>query len=283
MKVYIDGEFYEGSNAKISVFDHGLLYGDGVFEGIRIYNNKVFRLDEHIDRIYKSAKAILLDIPVGKKEMREAVLETVRLNPDKKYIRLVITRGKGSLGLNPASCLKAGIIIIVDDVQLYSDEDYKNGIKLIISSTRRMPNGVLEPQIKSLNYLNNIMAKMEAVNAGCSEAVILNTNGLVAECTGDNLFIVENDSIVTPSAAFGALDGITKKVLIELAVARGVDVREKAITRFDLYNAEECFLTGTAAEIIPVSMIDGRRIGSRMPGSLTGDLIRSFREIVNNL
>lgn len=282
MKIYIDGTYYDKENAKISVYDHGLLYGDGVFEGLRIYNGKVFRLKEHIDRLYDSANAILLTIPLSKDEMMKVVKETVTVN-DKKdgYIRLVITRGKGNLGLNPFLCEKATVIIIVDDIQLYPKACYEDGIAIITASLRRMPPDSLDPKIKSLNYLNNIMAKIEAIQSGCLEALMLNREGYVAECTGDNIFLIKNRVLVTPDSSHGALPGITRGAVMEAADHLGIKAQMKPVTAYDLYTADECFLTGTAAELIPVVRIDGRTIGSGKPGPLTLDLKTAFLKVVS--
>ena len=261
MKIYIDGRYYDKADARVSVFDHGFLYGDGIFEGIRVYNGRVFKLREHIDRLYRSAQAILLKIPMDSTAMEKAVLDTVQLNKKKNgYIRLIVTRGEGLLGIEPVSCKKPSVIIIVSDIQLYPEEYYKKGIAIITSSSRRIPPDCLDPRIKSLNYLNNIMAKLEAKQAGCLEAVILNKEGFVAECTGDNIFIVRKDELFTPAPYHGALDGITRQTVIELAKALGIKTHETSLTRYDLYNADEVFMTGTGAEIIPVINIDGREI-----------------------
>lgn len=281
MKIYIDGEYYGRENARISVFDHGLLYGDGVFEGIRIYNYKVFKLKEHIERLYQSAKAILLNISMGKEDMEKAVLETVRINQKENgYIRLIITRGEGALGIDPSPCKKATVIIIVGDIQLYPEGYYKDGIEIITSSTRRMPSDSLDPRIKSLNYLNNVMAKLEARQAGCLEAVMLNKEGFVSECTGDNIFMVKNSKLLTPAPYHGALDGITLRTVIEIAESLGIRTHETTLTCYDLYNADECFMTGTGAEIIPVIKIDSRIIGNGSPGNITKKIINGFKEVI---
>lgn len=282
MKIYIDGSFYDRAEAKVSVFDHGLLYGDGVFEGIRIYNGKVFRLKEHLERLYQSAKTILLEIPLKKEEMENAVLKTVEINSKKQgYIRIIVTRGEGSLGIDPVSCVKPTVIIIVADIQLYPAEYYKKGIEIITSSSRRIPSDCLDPRIKSLNYLNNIMAKLEARLAGCLEAVMLNREGFVAECTGDNIFIVKNGELLTPAPYHGALDGITMQTVMEIAESLGTKIHRATLTRYDLYNADECFMTGTGAEIIPVIKIDGRMIGDGTPGFVTERLISGFKKMVS--
>lgn len=277
MKIYIDGNYYNKEQAKISVYDHGLLYGDGVFEGIRIYNGIIFRLKEHLIRLYQSARAIYLPIPLSQSELQTAVEECVKLNQKSNgYIRLVVTRGVGDLGLNPFNCKKPTIIIIVDDISLYPEEYYTRGISMITSSLRRVPSDCLDPRIKSLNYLNNIMAKIEALEAGCLEAIILNRQGYVAECTGDNIFIVKQGIINTPPPITGALPGITRQTVIDAAQKMGYRVKTKTLACFDLYTADECFLTGTAAEIMPVVKIDGRPIGNGKPGKHTMVLRKKF-------
>lgn len=277
MKIYIDGEYYDKDEARISVYDHGLLYGDGVFEGIRIYKGKIFKLDEHLKRLYDSAGAILLTIPMGREDLARAVQTTVELNQKQDgYIRLIITRGKGNLGLNPFTCEKASVIIIVDDIQLYPQACYDEGIAIITASVRRIPPDCLDPKIKSLNYLNNIMAKIEAIQAGCLEALLLNREGYVAECTGDNIFYIKNQVLVTPASSNGALEGITRNTVLDAAGKIGLECCVKSVTAFDLYTADECFLTGTAAELIPVISIDGRTIGTGRPGALTQDLKTAF-------
>ena len=281
MKIYIDGKYYAREDAVISVFDHGLLYGDGVFEGIRIYNGKVFKLTEHIERLFQSAKAIHLDIPMKKEGMEAAVLEAVKINrKDNGYIRLIVTRGVGLLGIEPTTCKKPTVIIIISDIQLYPEGYYKKGIEIVTASSRRMPSDCLDPRIKSLNYLNNIMAKIEAKNAGCLEAVMLNKEGFVAECTGDNIFIVKNRELFTPAPYHGALDGITMETVIDLGTSLGFKMHQAALTRYDLYNADECFMTGTGAEIIPVVRIDQRVIGNGKPGEITKKLIKKFKDLV---
>ncbi|MBN2533914.1 MAG: branched-chain-amino-acid transaminase [Spirochaetales bacterium] len=278
MKIYIDGEYFDKDNACISVFDHGLLYGDGVFEGIRIYSGRAFKLKEHIKRLFMSAKAIRLDIPLTEKVMEETVTESIRINgTENGYIRLVVTRGKGDLGVDPAKCPKASVIIIVADIELYPEEYYTKGIKIITASTRRLHPDGIDPRIKSLNYLNNILAKIEAAQAGCMEAVMLNKEGYVTECTGDNIFIIYNNVLLTPAPACGILNGITRQTVIELAESTGVETASTFLTQYDLYTADECFLTGTGAEIIPVIMIDGRVVGNGEPGRVTGKLMNEFR------
>ena len=280
MKIYIDGKYYDERSAKISVFDHGLLYGDGIFEGIRAYNGRVFRLKEHIDRLFCSAKAILLEIPMSHTDIVAAVVETCRRNRIRDgYIRLVVTRGRGTLGLNPNRCEKPSVIIIAGEIQLYPPELYRRGMEIITVPTTRSLHSALNPAIKSLNYLNNILAKIEANNAGCEEAIMLNAEGFVAECTGDNIFIVKEGQLLTPPLSAGALYGITRRVVMDLAAQAGLKVSEPNLTRYDLFNADECFLTGTAAELMAVVKIDGRVIGTGKPGSVTGSLVTQYHAL----
>ena len=280
MKIYIDGQFYDKENAKISVFDHGLLYGDGVFEGIRFYNGRVFRLDEHIDRLFDSARAIALNIGMDKSAVIEATLETIRQNNlQDGYIRLVVTRGVGDLGLNPMLCPKASLFIIASKITLYSADKYENGLDVVTCATRRIPHGALSPMVKSLNYLNNVMAKIEAQNAGAGEGLMLNEQGFVSECTGDNIFIIKNGVITTPPISAGALAGVTRSVVFDLASEFGIPIHEPMMTRYDIFTADECFLTGTAAEIIPAVKLDTRLIGDGKPGPITRRLITRFREL----
>ena len=283
MKIYIDGEILEEADAKISVFDHGLLYGDGVFEGIRMYNGRVFRLEEHVNRLYDSAKVILLDIGIDKQAMTDAVLETVRANGLKDgYIRLVVTRGVGTLGLNPYQCPKATVIVIAANITLYAPEKYENGLKVVTCSTRRPTPASLSPSVKSLNYLNNVMAKVEAIHADADEGLMLNEQGYVAECTGDNLFVIRDGKITTPPVSSGSLPGITWQVIFDIAEEKGVSIEEKQMTRYEIYTADEAFLTGTAAEVIPMVSLDRRPIGDGNPGKMTTDFIARFREIANS-
>lgn len=283
MKVYIDGEFYEKEHAKVSVFDHGLLYGDGVFEGIRFYNGRVFRLEEHINRLFDSARAICLGIPLDKAAVTEATLETIRRNELRDgYVRLVVTRGPGDLGLNPALCPKATIIVIAAKITLYPADKYENGLMVVTCATRRIPHGSLSPMVKSLNYLNNVLAKIEAANAGAGEGLMLNEQGYVAECTGDNVFIVKGGKIYTPPIASGALAGVTRGVVFEMAAEAGIPISEPNITRYDLWTADECFLTGTAAELIPVVTLDCRSIGEGRPGPVTRQLMTRFHELTQS-
>jgi branched-chain amino acid aminotransferase len=283
MKVFIDGKYYDGRAAKISVFDHGLLYGDGVFEGIRAYHGRVFKLREHIDRLFCSAKAILLEIPMAHPRIMRAVVEACRVNKiHDGYIRLVVTRGVGTLGLNPNRCKNPSVIIIADKIQLYPPALYQKGMEIVTVPTVRSLHSALNPAIKSLNYLNNILAKIEANHAGCEEAVMLNVEGYVAECTGDNLFIVKNGELFTPPLAAGALYGITRGVVMELAEEEGLAVSEPNLTRYDLFNADECFLTGTGAEIVPVVKIDGRVIGTGRPGPITHRLVTEYHALTKS-
>ncbi len=281
LKVFINGELVEKEQAKISVFDHGLLYGDGVFEGIRIYHGHAFRLKEHLDRLWNSARAIMLEMPMPKQEMASAVTKTIKTNSmDQGYVRVVVTRGIGTLGLSPTKCHDPCVIIITDTVSLYPPETYRDGLELMTAATPRNLPEALNPRIKSLNYLNSILAKIEALNAGFHEAIMLNFSGYVAECTGDNIFIVHNEVVKTPPVKTGILEGITRMVVINLARESGRSVIEEEMTRYDLFNADECFLTGTAAEIVPVSKIDRRTIGNGRPGPVTLDLLQRFRELV---
>ena len=262
-KIYIDGKFYSEANAKVSVLDHGLLYGDGIFEGIRFYNGRVFRLEEHLHRLWDSARSICLEIPMPMRDMTEAVLETIRQNHLRYgYIRLLVTRGPGTLGLNPNRCKNPCVIVIADKIQLYPKEYYERGLDIITVATTRNLHNAVNPAIKSLNYLNNILAKIEANNGGCEEAIMLNNEGYVAECTGDNIFIARRGQLQTPTTHDGILEGITRNTVIELAKAARIHVEEIALTRHDVFTADECFLTGTGAEIIPVTKCDGRLIGA---------------------
>lgn len=283
MKIYLNGELVDKEKAVISVFDHGFLYGDGVFEGIRSYNGCVFRLKEHLVRLYESAHSIMLDIGMDMEQMQEAVVKTLRANKIKDgYIRLVVSRGVGDLGLDPNKCSNGPtVIIIAATITLYPEEYYKNGLKIItVPTTRNLP-GALNPQIKSLNYLNNVLAKIEAVNNGFHEAIMLNAQGYVAECTGDNVFIVKNNVLITPPVWAGALKGITRDAVMDVAVKAGLTVKEEVLSRHELFVADECFLTGTAAELIPVVDIDGRKIGNGRPGTVTMKLLREFRSIIS--
>jgi len=284
MKIYIDGNYYDPKDATVSVFDHGLLYGDGIFEGIRIYHGNIFKLREHLIRLYESATALMLDIGMSIDSLEAAVRDTVRINNRANgYIRLVVTRGEGTLGVDPSSCKKACIIIITGDIQLYPQENYTLGISLITSSYRRIPVDCFDVRVKSLNYLNNVLAKIEARQAGCQESIMLNNSGHVAECTGDNIFIVKNGKLLTPAPYEGALNGITRQTVLELAESLGISTAETILTRFDLYTADECFLTGTGAEIIPAVNIDKRSIGKGSPGPVTLKIADSFLSYVESV
>ncbi len=281
LQIYISGKFYDKEDAKISVYDHGLLYGDGVFEGMRSYAGKVFRLREHLVRLYESAHAIHLKIPMTQEEMAKAVNETLAVNQlVDAYIRLVVTRGAGSLGLDPNRTSHPQVIIIADSITLYPKEFYEKGLEIITASTIRNHPAALNPRIKSLNYLNNIMAKIEGLQAGCIEALMLNQKGEVAECTGDNIFIIKRGKMYTPSIDAGILEGITRNAVIELARSQGIEVTEGPMTRHDVYVADECFLTGSAAEVIPVIKIDSRNIGDGNVGPITKQLMAKFKSLV---
>jgi branched-chain amino acid aminotransferase len=282
MNIYLDGKFCSENDAKISVFDHGLLYGDGIFEGIRAYNGRVFRLKEHIDRLFYSAKAILLDIPMSHADLMKATVETCRQNKLRDgYIRLLVTRGVGTLGLNPNRCKNPSVVIIADKIQLYPAELYEQGMAIVtVPTTRNLINAV-NPAIKSLNYLNNILAKIEANNAGCEEAIMLNSEGFVAECTGDNIFVIRGKQLMTPPLSAGALYGITRGVVMELGAKLGLQVSEPNLTRYDLFCGDECFLTGTGAEIVPVTKIDGRVINDGKPGPLTRKMVEQYHALTN--
>jgi branched-chain amino acid aminotransferase len=280
LKIYINGKLHNKDDAKISVYDHGLLYGDGVFEGIRSYGGKVFRLQEHLDRFWLSAKAILLEIPGTKQEMAKAIEDTLKVNGiEDGYVRLIITRGVGTLGIDPNKCGDPQVIIIADSIALYPDELYRKGLEIITASTVRTQASAVSPRIKSLNYLNNILAKIEGLQAGCVEVLMLNSKGEVAECSADNIFLVRDGRLETPPRDAGILEGITRGAVIDLARDAGIEVREIVLTRHDVYIADECFLTGTAAEVIPVVKLDGRTIGEGVPGPMTLDLGARFKEL----
>jgi branched-chain amino acid aminotransferase len=279
-KVYVNGKFFDKSEAKVSVYDHGLLYGDGVFEGIRVYSGRVFRLREHVDRLYESARHIWLEIPLPRDQMIRAVEDTVRANNKQDgYIRLVVTRGAGSLGLDPRKTTDPQVIIIVDDIALYPPELYQSGLEVMTAATIRNHPNALSPRVKSLNYLNNILAKIEGIRAGCQEAIMLNVNGDVAECTGDNIFVVKKGELRTPPPHAGILEGVTRGAVMELARKADVPVREMTLTRHDVYTADECFLTGTAAEVVPVVKCDSRVIGTGKPGPVTKQLHEAFHRL----
>jgi len=280
LKVYLNGKLVDKDDAKVSIFDHGLLYGDGVFEGIRSYNRLVFKLKEHIDRLYESAHTIMLKIPLSRVEMIEAIVRTLKANNlSDAYIRAGVTRGVGDLGLDPRKCSMPTVFIITDKIALYHEELYEKGLEVVTVPTHRNSPEAINPRVKSLNYLNSILAKIEAINSGVEEAIMLNFQGYVAECTGDNIFIVKDGRLLTPPPYVGILKGITRDCVIELARHDGIPVSEELLTRHDLFNADESFLTGTAAEIIPVIKIDGRTIGNGKPGKMTSKLRKGFRAI----
>ncbi len=277
MKIFFDGKFVDEADAKVSVFDHGLLYGDGVFEGIRLYAGNIFRLEEHLERLEYSAKAILLTLPLTRAELRAATCETCRVNGLRDaYIRLVVTRGVGDLGLAPWSCAKPTVFIIAGKISIYPQEHYDNGLAIVTVPTRRIGPAALPPTVKSLNYLNNILGKIEARQAGALEAIMLNDQGHVAECTADNVFTVHKGGLFTPSASHGALKGITRGAIFDIAAELEVPVSEAALTRYDIWCADECFLTGTGAEVIPVVKLDGREIGTGKPGPITARVRAAF-------
>jgi len=281
MKVYINGKFFDQADAKISVFDHGFLYGDGIFEGIRLYSGCVFRLEEHLERLEYSAKAILLDLPWTRKQISDATCESCRVNGLKDgYIRLVVSRGVGSLGLSPKSCATPQLIIIADKIQLYPPEFYEKGLKIITVPTRRCNPAALPPTIKSLNYLNNILAKIEAQNLGFHEAVMLNDQGYIAECTGDNIFLVHKGKLLTPPFSAGALSGITRGAVLDIAKKLKMPVEEKNLTRYDAWIADEIFITGTAAEVVSIIEMDGRPIGTGKPGPAAKKITAEFKRLV---
>ncbi len=281
MVVYLDGKYVDSAEAKVSVFDHGLLYGDGIFEGIRLYGGNVYRLDEHLERLEYSAKALMLAMPWSRAELAGAVCETCRRNKlTDGYIRLVITRGPGDLGLAPWLCEKPTLFIIASKISLYPQEHYDNGLSIVTVPTRRISPDMLPPTVKSLNYLNNILAKIEAKQAGALEAIMLNAQGYVAECTADNIFAIHKGEILTPAASAGALKGITRATVFDIARQLAIPMRETDLTRYDIWCADECFLTGTGAEVIPVVKLDGRVIGTGKPGPITGRVLMSFRQWV---
>ncbi|WP_088011705.1 branched-chain-amino-acid transaminase [Gottfriedia acidiceleris] len=280
-QIFLNGEFVQKQDAKVSVYDHGYLYGDGVFEGIRVYDGNVFRLKEHLIRLYESAKSILLTIPYSLEELTQIVVDTVnRNNLHSGYIRLVVSRGEGNLGLDPTSCPRANVVVIAEQLALFPQELYDNGMEIVTVATRRNRSDVLNPQIKSLNYLNNILVKIEAKLAGVQEALMLNDQGFVAEGSGDNVFLVKGNKLITPPSSAGALEGITRNAIMELGDTLGYEVEEKLFTRHDVYIADEVFLTGTAAEVIGVSKVDGRVIGDGRPGPNTQRLLKAFRQLV---
>ncbi len=276
--VFLNGEFISRDAARVSVFDHGYLYGDGVFEGIRAYNGRVFRLDEHLDRLYESAQTVMLQVPLTKEQLREAVLETLRRNGLRDgYVRLVVSRGPGDLGLDPRKCPQPTVVVIAEGIQLYPQEAYSRGLRAITVTTRKIAPDMLSPQVKSLNYLNNILARIEVNRAGVDEGIMLNAAGYVTECTADNVFVVLRGELCTPPVYLGILKGITRETVLELARALEIPATERVFTMHDVYTAEECFLTGTAAEVAPVVEVDGRVIGDGTPGAVTRRVIAAFR------
>lgn len=282
IQIYIDGKFFPKEKAMISVFDHGLLYGDGVFEGIRSYGGVIFKLKEHLDRLWESAHTLMLTVPMTKDQMRDAIVATLRKNRLRDgYIRVVVTRGVGDLGLDPRKCARATVFIIADKIKLYPESLYQKGLEIISVATTRTQSEAVNPQIKSLNYLNNILAKIEAVNSGYEEALLLNAQGYVSECTGENIFVLKDGALLTPPAHMGILRGITRAAAMEIGANLGLQVREEVLTRHDIYNADEVFLTGTAAEIVPIVKVDNRVIGSGKPGRRTGEILARFREMTH--
>ena len=281
MKIYLNNQLVDSDEAKVSVYDHGLLYGDGIFEGIRLYDSCIFKLEDHLERLEYSAKAIMLNLPWTRKDIAEAVCETCRANDlTDGYIRLVVTRGVGSLGLSIKNCDQPQLIIIADTIQLYPQEFYENGLKIITVPTRRCYAAALPPTVKSLNYLNNILAKIEAQHLGYHEAIMLNDQGFVAECTGDNIFVIHKGELITPASSAGALKGITRGTALSIADELGIAWREANLTRYDIWVADELFLTGTAAEIIPIVEVDARPIGFGKPGPITAKFLEYFRKLV---
>ena len=281
MQIWIDGRLVAPEQATVSVFDHGLLYGDGVFEGIRIYNRRIFRLAQHLDRLWDSAKAIALEIPMDRAAMVEALTGTIKANQKPNgYIRLVVTRGVGDLGVDPTKCAKPTVFIIVTDIQVYPAELYARGVKVITSATRQVSHEAFDARVKSLNYLKNVLAKIDANRAGAQEAILLNAEGFVGECKADNLFVVKHGALLTPSPQDGALEGITRGALLELAGEARIPAREKRLTRYDVYTADECFLSGTGAEVMPIAEVDGRKIGTITPGPVTKTLSEAFHALV---
>lgn len=280
MKIYFNGQLVEKEDAKVSVFDHGLLYGDGVFEGIRVYNGRIFRLEAHMERLMKGLEIIRLEIPISRNEFRDAIVETVRANNLRDaYIRAVVTRGVGDLGLSPRKCKAPTLFVIADRITLYPKECYEHGLDLITAKTRRLPPQCLDPNVKSMNYLVNIMAKVEALDAGTEEAIMLTLDGYVAECTGDNIYAIRDRKIVTPPVDLGVLPGITRGAVFDIAAERGIPMTEGKFTLEELLTSDEVFLTGTAAEIVPVKKIDGHNIGDGKPGKVTGELMEGFHRL----
>ena len=278
--VYVNGRFVSKEEASVSVYDHGFLYGDGVFEGIRCYNGRVFKLTEHVDRLFESAHTLRLEIPMSRAEVVGAIVETVRRTGLRDaYIRPVVSRGPGDLGIDPRKCPRANVVIIVDTIQLYPEEAYRKGLRLVTTSTRQRPVDVLNPRIKTCNYLNNIMARLEANMAGADEGLMLTSEGYVGECTADNVFVVRKSRVLTPPAYLGILQGVTRQTVMDLCVTVGVPASEQVITLHDIYTADECFLTGTGAELGPVVEVDGRAIGTGKPGPITMKVLAAFRDL----
>lgn len=283
MEIYIDGTWCPREQAKVSVFDHGLLYGDGVFEGIRIYNRRIFRLEAHLDRLYASAQALALAVPLDRDALARVVCEAVRRNRQEDgYIRLIVTRGVGDLGIDPLTCPQPSIVVIVTDIRVYPRELYAAGINVMTSATRQVSHEAVDPRVKSLNYLKNILGKIDAQRAGAHEAILLNAGGFIAECTADNLFVVRGGRLLTPSPQDGALEGITRGAVLELATEAGIAATEVHLTRYDVYTADECFVTGTGAELMPVAQLDGRCIGAVTPGPVTSRLTEAFHALVRH-
>ncbi|HLW58955.1 MAG TPA: branched-chain-amino-acid transaminase [bacterium] len=280
--VYVNGRFVQKAEATVSVYDHGFLYGDGVFEGIRVYNGRVFKLDAHVDRLFESAHTLGLEIPLTKAEMTEAILETVRRTGlQDAYIRPVVSRGPGDLGIDPRKCPRPNVVVIVDSIQLYPEEAYRKGLRMITTTTRQRPVDVLNPRVKTCNYLNNILARMEVNLAGVDEGLMLTTQGYVAECTADNVFIVKAGRVLTPPAYLGILQGVTRQTIVDVCAQLGVPCAEQVLTLHDMYTADECFLTGTGAELGPVVTLDGRSIGTGKPGPITQRVLVAFRELAS--
>ncbi len=275
--IYLNGKLVKEEDAKVSIFDHGLLYGDGVFEGIRSYNGRIWKMDEHLVRLYNSAKAIMLEVPLNFYDLKNAIIQTVRANKlTDSYIRVVVTRGVGDLGLDPRKCKVATLFIIASSIQLYPESLYEKGLEVVTVGTRRNPPECINPAVKSLNYLNNVLGKIEANNGGAAEGLMLNSQGYVSECTGDNIFTVNKNVLLTPPVSAGALEGITRNTVMEIAANMGLVVKEMDMTRHDIFTAEECFLTGTAAEIISVIALDKRIIGTGKPGAVTKRIRKEF-------
>ena len=278
--IYVNGRFVAKEEATVSVYDHGFLYGDGVFEGIRVYHGRIFKLDAHVDRLFESAHTLGIQVPLSRQEMTEAILETVRRTGLRDaYIRPVVSRGPGDLGIDPRKCPRPNVVVIVDSIQLYPEEAYRKGLRMITTSTRQRPVDVLNPRIKTCNYLNNILARMEANLVGVDEGLMLTTQGYVAECTADNVFVVKSGRVLTPPAYLGILQGVTRQAILDLCGGLGIAAVEQVLTLHDMYTADECFLTGTGAELGPVVELDGRKIGAGRPGLISQRILAAFREL----